>query len=86
MSQLSQLKSQLSQMASDIEKTAGAISSFSSKFSSSIASVQASIGGTASSEDTEMIASFQQANQEVTSAAQSLRQASEKAKNWAAKA
>lgn len=86
MSQLSQLKAQINQVATNIGQTANALNSFSQNLQNQVGVVNNAISGTASNEDKQMVASLQQAQEAVKTAAAQLQVAATKAKEWAAKA
>lgn len=85
-SNISQLKQQVAAIGNQATSLAGQLQSLTSQFQQSIAAVQGAIGGTASGEDKEMIAAFEQANESVKNASSQLQAAGRAAKDWAAKA
>ena len=86
MSQLGQVKSQVMQIAGDAKSTAGWLSAFKSKFSQAVSQVQATIGGTATGVDKQMIATLQAAERQLEAAVAALQQAAQSAGDWAARA
>lgn len=86
MSQLGQVKSQVMQIAGDAKSTAGGLSAFKSKFSQAVSQVQATIGGTATGVDKQMIATLQAAERQLEAAVAALQQAAQSAGDWAARA
>ncbi len=86
MSQLSTLKQQIQQIAQTLATTAQSLNGYSTNLSTQISAVNNAIGGTATNEDKDMIASLQSAQTSVNNAARQLSEASKKAKDWAAKA
>lgn len=86
MSQLSQVKAQVLQVAGDAKSTAGGLAAFKSKFSQAVGQVNATIGGTATGVDKQMIATLQAAERQLESAILALQQASQAATDWAARA
>ncbi len=86
MSQLGQVKSQVMQIANDAKSTAGGLSAFKSKFSQAVGQVNATIGGTATGVDKQMIATLQAAEKQLEAAVAALQQAAQAASSWAASA
>ncbi|MBB1502219.1 hypothetical protein H5397_12420 [Propioniciclava sp. MC1683] len=86
MSQLSQVKAQVLQVAGDAKSTAGGLSAFKSKFSQAVGQVNATIGGTTTGVDKQMIATLQAAERQLESAINALQQAAQAANDWAARA
>lgn len=84
MSQLGQVKSQVMQIANDAKSTAGGLSAFKSKFSQAVGQVNATIGGTATGVDKQMIATLQAAEKQLEAAVAALQQAAQAASSWAA--
>ena len=83
---IGQIKQQVAAIGNQATSLAAQLNSLTSQMQQSIATIQSAIGGTASGEDKEMIAAFEQANKSVQSAAASLQAAGRTAKDWAAKA
>ncbi len=86
MSQLGQVKAQVLQIAGDAKSTAGGLSAFKSKFSQAVGQVNATIGGTATGIDKQMIATLQAAEKQLEAAVAALQQAAQAAGDWAARA
>lgn len=86
MSQLGQVKAQVLQIAGDAKSTAGGLSAFKSKFSQAVGQVNATIGGTATGVDKQMIATLQAAEKQLEAAVAALQQAAQAAGDWAARA
>ncbi|MCA0308557.1 MAG: hypothetical protein LCH87_14600 [Actinobacteria bacterium] len=86
MSQLGQVRSQVVSIGSDAKSTAAGLSAFRTKFSQAVGQVQATIGGTATGVDRQMIATLQAAEKQLESAVAALQQASQAANDWAARA
>lgn len=84
MSQLSSVKQQLTSISADARSTASGLAGFKSKFSQAISQVQATIGGTASGADKEMIQALQAAEKQLDAAIAALQQASQAASKFAA--
>lgn len=84
MSQLSTVKQQLTSISSDAKSTAAGLAGFKSKFSQAINQVQATIGGTASGADKEMIQTLQAAEKQLDAAITALQHASQSASKFAA--
>lgn len=86
MSSISELKQQVTQIGQQANSLAGQLAQLSKNIENNIAAVANAIGGTASGEDKNMIAAFQQASQAVGNASASLQAAAQAANNWVAKA
>lgn len=86
MSSISQIKNQVIQIGGQASSTAGQLSQLAKNLEKNIAAVNNAIKGTASGEDKEMVAAFQQAIESVKSASAALQKASNSAKSWAQKA
>ncbi|WP_298045275.1 hypothetical protein [uncultured Microbacterium sp.] len=84
MSQLSSVKQQLASISTDAKSTAAGLTGFKSKFSQAVNQVQATIGGTASGTDKEMIQALQAAEKQLDAAITALQQASQSAGRFAA--
>lgn len=84
MSQLAAVKQQLTSIGNDAKTTAAGLSGFKSKFSQAVAQVQATIGGTATGTDRDMIQTLQAAEKQVDAAIAALQQASQAANSFAA--
>lgn len=74
------------QIANDAKSTAGGLSAFKSKFSQAVGQVNATIGGTATGVDKQMIATLQAAEKQLEAAVAALQQAAQAASSWAASA
>lgn len=83
MSQLQQLKNQIGSLASDANKTANSLAGFKSKFSQAVSQVSATIGGSATNVDRDMIATLQAAEKQVDQAVAALQQAAKAASSYA---
>lgn len=86
MSQLGQVKAQVLHIAGDAKSTAGGLSAFKSKFSQAVGQVNATIGGTATGVDKQMIATLQAAEKQLEATVAALQQAAQAAGDWAARA
>lgn len=86
MSSISNLKQQVSQVGKQATDTAGQLAALATNLEKNVATINNAIGGTASGEDKEMMAAFQQASKAVKDAAASLQAAGKAANDWAAKA
>lgn len=84
MSQLGSVKQQLTSISADAKSTASGLAGFKSKFSQAISQVQATIGGTATGADKEMIQTLQAAEKELDAAITALQQASQSAGKFSA--
>lgn len=84
MSQLSSVKQQLTSISTDAKSTSAGLAGFKSKFSQAVNQVQATIGGTASGADKEMIQTLQAAEKQLDAAIGALQQASQSASKFAA--
>ena len=86
MSRLDTIKAQMMEIAKQLNDMAQAMHSCSQNLTQQVAAVSSAIGGTASNEDTQLVASIQLAKNSVDAAANQLLDASQKAKDWASKA
>jgi hypothetical protein len=84
MSQLNSVKQQLTSISTDAKSTASGLAGFKSKFSQAVNQVQATIGGTASGADKEMIQTLQIAEKQLDAAITALQQASQSASRFSA--
>ena len=83
MSELQQLKGQIGQLSSDAKKTANSLIGFKDNFSQAVSQVSATVGGSATNVDQEMIATLQQAEKAVDAAVAALQQAAQAANKFA---
>lgn len=83
---ISGIKQQVLQIGKSAATTAAQLNQLATNLEKNAAAINSAIGGTASGEDKEMIAAFQQACSAVKTAAASLAQAGQSAYNWSAKA
>ncbi len=86
MSELARIRAQVVGIANDTKTTAAGMSAFKSKFSTAVGQVQATIGGTATGADKQMIATLQAAEKQLEACVAALQQASQAASGWAAQA
>lgn len=86
MSQIGQIKQQMASIASDAKSTAAGLQGFKGKFSQAVSQVQATIGGTATGADKDMIMTLQAAEKQVDAAIAALQQAAQAASKFAASA
>ncbi len=84
MSQLGTVKQQLTSISADAKSTAAGLNGFKSKFSQAVNQVQATIGGTASGTDRDLIQALQAAEKQRDAAVATLQQASQSASKFAA--
>lgn len=84
MSQLGTVKQQLTSISADAKSTAAGLTGFKSKFSQAVNQVQATIGGTASGTDRDLIQALQAAEKQLDAVVAALQQASQSASKFAA--
>ena len=84
MSQLQVLKGQITQVGSSAKTTASSLAGFKSKFSQAVSQVQATVGGSATNVDRDMIATLQAAEKQVDAAIAALESAAQSASKYAA--
>lgn len=84
MSQLESIRHQLDALATDANNAAAGLSGFSDKFNHTIGLVQATIGGTSTDAEREIVDALSTASEQVSSAVGALTQAAQKAQHYAA--
>jgi len=84
MSQLDSIRQQLDALATDANNAAAGLAGFSDKFNHTIGLVQATIGGTSTDAEREIVDALSMASEQVRGAVGALAQAAQKAQQYAA--